>query len=122
MTIQIHRAGDFTADQQMERGSKCGSDGLKKYGYEVWIRATNNFLLPPSNFIIDNNAIDAFFKQRYEHSPIVCRSCEDMAQEAVEAFLGMFSAGGECEGVDVNLIRVKISGTSYSDLTAEWSK
>lgn len=120
MILRINREGEFIAiHESQSTENQCGKPGAKKYRYFVTIEATNR-RLTAQGFVMENLWVADYFRERYETRQEPCRSCEDMAQEAVRHFGDLFTTVEELKGVDLRRIYVRIHGSDVSFIEAEW--
>lgn len=125
ITLRINREGEFTTLPAQETDNQCGKVGAQHYRYFVTIEASNK-KLTEQGFVMENLWVDEYFQNRYVLGREKCASCEDMAQEAIKHFLGLFGRVCGQEGieelqeVDLRRIYVRIHGSNVSFIEAEW--
>lgn len=126
MLLRINREGEFVATRDQKTESQCGKVGAQHYRYFVTIEATNK-KLTKEGFVMENMWVDEYFQDRYVNQQVECSSCEDMAQHAINHFLGLFGRICGVEGneelreVDLQRIMVRIHGSPVSYIEAEWN-
>lgn len=119
MKLRINREGSFVAHPTANSESQCGKNGARYYRYFVSVEATND-KLTKEGFVMENLWVEQYFRERYEEQGETCRSCEDMAQEAVDHFISRFKNDDELEGVNLTRVLVRIHGSDVSFIEAEW--
>lgn len=121
LTVSLNREGSFHVNCVGDDSTQCGIRGsTRTLFYKVFIRGRED-CLTPEGFIIDNNDVQKYFEETYQHCDVeTFPSCETMACRAVRSFHGMFGQG-QLANVKVNHIRVSISGNPQAvNPTAEW--
>lgn len=122
MTLSVNRTGSFTVKSCQFTEEQCGNEKERKYSFEVRVEASNESL-SPDGFVVDNQVLYEYFRERYEGRRDPVRSCETVAQEAVEYFLKWFSSGEPWRAaVKLKRIAVMVRGHESSFITAEWTK
>lgn len=123
MDLSINRAGEFIAHADAQHPQQCGREGVRHYKYFVTIMAGNHHLTP-DGFVMDNAWVDEYFQRCYGNIGyrMKCDSCENMAQRAVHEFHEMFKRIHELKSIDLKRIYVRIHGSDFSFIEAEWKK
>lgn len=124
ITLTVNREGAFIAGPNTEHEAQCGRVGAKQYRYQCAIEVDGSTLREPEGFVIDNGLIQEYFETTYGADAHVegakCRSCENMAKDAIEYIRGYFEKGGSYQMVRVLSITVTIWGSDFSHITAVW--
>ena len=117
--MQIYREGSFVAPLLPVDG-RCGPVTNNTFRFWCWIECDGVELVPPHNFIIDTNELEAYWKMTYEQlegGRLPALSCEDMAQAGLDYFV---------EKVDprVGLKKITIRVSPFSDrwVEAVWER
>lgn len=121
MTLRINREGSFTAHADSEHPNQCGRVGLRHYKYFVTIEASNGSLTH-EGYVMENQWVDDYFQNRYTIPGAKCGACETMAQDAVAHFRDLFTVNSDLQRVDVRRIYVRLHGSEYSFIEAEWKR
>lgn len=120
ITLRINREGHFSVTTHAETYNQCGKVGMQKYKYFVTIEASNKFLTK-EGYVMENAWCDDYFRMMYtDNADATCESCETMAQDAIKFFLAKFAAHNDLKKVDLKRIYVRIHGSEYSFIEAEW--
>lgn len=120
MLLRVNRAGEFTVYASVAKPTRCGTMETMKYKYFVTIEATNESLTP-EGYVMENSLCDSYFQKTYTNNPEAnCESCESMAQDAVEHFLKAFKKNFDTYEVQLRRIYVRIHGSDFSYIEAEW--
>jgi hypothetical protein len=114
----MQRTGSFRVTCPTgDTATQCGPRGTQDLKYNVAIESDEAHL-DESGFIIDNNAVDAYFKSAYQLVKTFV-SCELIALKAVRELRVLL-------GERALSIHVTISSsgyaTDYASLTASWSR
>ncbi len=119
--LSVNRTGTFRAMSCQFTKGQCGNERERQYSFEVRVEATNESL-SPHGFVVDNQVLYEYFRRRYEEERVPVRSCEDVAQDAVDHFLGWFASGPKWrQRVKLRRIVVTVHGHTSSWITAEWT-
>lgn len=123
IVLSINRFGEFDIEPSQFCGAQCGSNEMVHYSYKVRIEATNKKLIEPEMFVLDNEHVTAYFNKKYVEEKCTVRSCEIVAQDAIEYFLNLF-VGDDAphKDIDVRSIKVWVRGSEVSFITGEWVK
>lgn len=119
--LRINRNGEFIAQVGSDTPSQCGKPGARNYKYFVSIEASNKHLTP-EGFVMENAWVDEYFQNTYAIIGRKCESCENMAEAAIVYFLNMFDRYAQLKNVDLRRILVRIHGSDFSFIEAEWTK
>lgn len=121
MLLRINRAGSFKAKPDRSHPSQCGKVGKEdEYGYFVTIEASNLVLTEAEGYVMENAWVDGYFQDTYTNGEQKFDSCEAISQRAVDHFLRLFTDTWELRNIDVRRIMVRIHGTEFSFIEAEW--
>lgn len=115
--LRINREGSFSVTPAEGAETQCGTVGKRDYTYFVSIEATNR-RLTPEGYVMENGLTDEYFQKTYNGKTMVCPSCEQMAQDAIEYFRSKFDYEGAPE---LTRIYVRINGTPFSFIEGEWN-
>lgn len=119
--LRINREGSFAVSESAQTESQCGRVAQTQYRYFCSIEATNK-KLTPEGFVMENLWADQYFQDTYNLETKEVPSCEEMAQRAIDHFLGLFQTVPELEGIDLTRILVRIHGSEVSFIEGEWRK
>lgn len=117
--LRINREGSFETGSDTD--NQCGKIGQRQYKYFITIEASNK-ALTPEGYVMENAWCDNYFRDRYERQHMPCGSCEEMAQAAVKYFVSLFRDHPDLQPVDLRRVYVRIHGSTWSFIEAEWSK
>lgn len=117
--LRINREGSFEVTLDQRSQDQCGRVGILRYRYFVTIEATNR-ILTEQGFVMDNALCDAYFQETYNKKKKECPSCEQMVQEAISHFKGIFEK--ETPEIELMKIMVRIHGSDVSYIEGEWQR
>lgn len=117
--LRINREGDFKTRLGMFDG-QCGRQGTTDYRFFVSIEATNK-KLNPEGFVMENQWVADYFEDTYtKDEELIVPSCEEIAQRAIDHFLGVFANHPHQQGIELTRVLVRIHGSKFSFIEAEW--
>lgn len=117
--LRINREGSFEVTIDQRSQDQCGRVGVLRYKYFVTIEATNR-TLTEQGFVMDNALCDLYFQERYGKKMEECPSCEQMVQDAITHFKGIFEK--DTPEVELMRIMVRIHGSEVSYIEGEWKR
>lgn len=117
--LRINREGSFEVTLEQRSQDQCGRVGVLRYKYFVTIEATNR-TLTEQGFVMDNAICDLYFQERYGKRLEECPSCEQMVQDAIDHFKGIFEK--DTPEVELMRIMVRIHGSEVSYIEGEWHR
>jgi hypothetical protein len=114
MELTLRRKGQFAVTWTESNETQCGALGTQVLSYVVTI-VGNEKCLDRQGFLIDNNVVDEYFKERYKK---VARfeSCERIAMTACDELRQRLGKA------PIDLIEVSVSGSTQAQLTARWER
>lgn len=112
MRLCIEREGEFPVGWTHSNHKQCGNVGTPILQFRVAIECDHE-ALTPEGWIIDNNAIPSYFREKYERVKDF-QSCEHIAATAVEELFHNCKLAGSrpCS------VRVSVTGIPGSWITA----
>lgn len=114
MELTLKRKGQFAVTWTHTNETQCGSLGTQVLSYAVTI-VGNARCLDSNGFLIDNNVVDEYFKEKYR-SIGKFESCERIAMVACD------DLRARLKGKPIESIEVTIAGSSLAQLTARWDR
>lgn len=120
--LRINREGEFEIPKGLAHSNQCGKIGQRNYRYFISIEATNE-CLTPEGYVMENAWCDDYFKNTYSgENGLPPDSCENMAMRAIDYFVNLFEHHEDLKKVKLTRILVRIHGTSFSYIEAEWNQ
>lgn len=118
--LRINREGSFALATGARGDNQCGTQGQLQYKYFCTIEASNKSLTK-EGYVMENLWTDQYFQRTY-NGKSSAPSCERMAQDAIEYFVGLFETHEELKMVDLRRVYIRIHGTPVSFIEGEWKK